>query len=86
MSKWFPIFTAPDGPPENVYVVATSPFSINISWSEPAIITGPTFYLIDVESVRLVLPSAKGNGKHGNKQTRKSNKTKTHRYRQQFGS
>ncbi|XP_047723295.1 phosphatidylinositol phosphatase PTPRQ [Prionailurus viverrinus] len=42
---------APDGPPENVYVVATSPFSINISWSEPATITGPTFYLIDVKSV-----------------------------------
>uniref|UniRef100_A0ABI7X9C1 Protein tyrosine phosphatase receptor type Q n=1 Tax=Felis catus TaxID=9685 RepID=A0ABI7X9C1_FELCA len=43
--------SAPDGPPENVYVVATSPFSINISWSEPATITGPTFYLIDVKSV-----------------------------------
>nr|XP_023423411.1 LOW QUALITY PROTEIN: phosphatidylinositol phosphatase PTPRQ [Cavia porcellus] len=43
--------TAPDGPPENVYVVATSPFSINISWGEPAVITGPTFYLIDVKSV-----------------------------------
>uniref|UniRef100_A0A8D0SZ38 Phosphatidylinositol phosphatase PTPRQ n=1 Tax=Sus scrofa TaxID=9823 RepID=A0A8D0SZ38_PIG len=41
----------PDGPPENVLVVATSPFSINISWSEPAVITGPTFYLIDVQSV-----------------------------------
>ncbi|XP_066113682.1 phosphatidylinositol phosphatase PTPRQ isoform X2 [Saccopteryx bilineata] len=41
----------PDGPPENVYVVATSPFSINISWNEPAVITGPTFYLIDVKSV-----------------------------------
>uniref|UniRef100_A0A8C2YRG2 Phosphatidylinositol phosphatase PTPRQ n=2 Tax=Chinchilla lanigera TaxID=34839 RepID=A0A8C2YRG2_CHILA len=41
----------PDGPPENVHVVATSPFSINISWSEPAVITGPTFYLIDVKSV-----------------------------------
>nr|XP_035954918.1 LOW QUALITY PROTEIN: phosphatidylinositol phosphatase PTPRQ [Halichoerus grypus] len=40
-----------DGPPESVYVVATSPFSINISWSEPATITGPTFYLIDVKSV-----------------------------------
>ncbi|EHB18205.1 Phosphotidylinositol phosphatase PTPRQ, partial [Heterocephalus glaber] len=43
--------TAPDGPPENVHVVATSPFSINISWGEPAVITGPTFYLIDVKSV-----------------------------------
>lgn len=85
MSKWFSIFAAPEGPPENVYVVATSPFSINISWSEPAIITGPTFYLIDVESVRFVLPSAKGNGEHGNEQTRKSNKTKTHRQQQKYG-
>nr|KAF6375085.1 protein tyrosine phosphatase receptor type Q [Pipistrellus kuhlii] len=53
-SSWISAQTLPgppDGPPENVYVVATSPFSINISWSEPAIITGPTFYLIDVESV-----------------------------------
>uniref|UniRef100_A0A2K6TR06 Phosphatidylinositol phosphatase PTPRQ n=1 Tax=Saimiri boliviensis boliviensis TaxID=39432 RepID=A0A2K6TR06_SAIBB len=41
----------PDGPPENVHVVATSPFSISISWSEPAVITGPTYYLIDVKSV-----------------------------------
>lgn len=80
MSKWFPIFTAPDGPPENVYVVATSPFSINISWSEPAIITGPTFYLIDIESVSLVLPFAKGNGEHGNEQTRNLNKAKTPRH------
>lgn len=44
--------TAPDGPPENVTVLATSPHSINVSWSEPAIITGPTSYLIDVTSVR----------------------------------
>ncbi|XP_017659741.1 PREDICTED: phosphatidylinositol phosphatase PTPRQ [Lepidothrix coronata] len=42
---------SPDGPPENVTVLATSPHSINISWSEPAIITGPTCYLIDVTSV-----------------------------------
>ncbi|KAM4881751.1 phosphatidylinositol phosphatase PTPRQ [Thomomys bottae] len=41
----------PDGPPENVRVIATSPFSIRISWSEPAVITGPTLYLIDVKSV-----------------------------------
>ncbi|XP_066489466.1 phosphatidylinositol phosphatase PTPRQ [Tiliqua scincoides] len=41
----------PDAPPENVSVVVTSPYSINISWSEPAIITGPTFYLIDITSV-----------------------------------
>ncbi|KAM7116522.1 phosphatidylinositol phosphatase PTPRQ [Molossus nigricans] len=53
-SSWISTQTLPgppDGPPENVVVVATSPFSINISWSEPAIITGPTFYLIDIESV-----------------------------------
>ncbi|XP_035874530.1 phosphatidylinositol phosphatase PTPRQ [Phyllostomus discolor] len=53
-SSWISTRTLPgppDGPPENVYVVATSPVSINISWSEPAVITGPTFYLIDVESV-----------------------------------
>ncbi|GAB5574065.1 phosphatidylinositol phosphatase PTPRQ isoform X2 [Prionailurus iriomotensis] len=53
-SNWISTQTLPgppDGPPENVYVVATSPFSINISWSEPATITGPTFYLIDVKSV-----------------------------------
>ncbi|XP_016054908.1 PREDICTED: phosphatidylinositol phosphatase PTPRQ [Miniopterus natalensis] len=53
-SSWISTQTLPgppDGPPENVYVVATSPFSINISWSEPAVLTGPTFYLIDVESV-----------------------------------
>ncbi|XP_053260707.1 phosphatidylinositol phosphatase PTPRQ isoform X4 [Podarcis raffonei] len=41
----------PDAPPENVTVVVTSPYSINISWSEPVIITGPTFYLIDITSV-----------------------------------
>ncbi|XP_066224583.1 phosphatidylinositol phosphatase PTPRQ isoform X2 [Saccopteryx leptura] len=53
-SRWISTRTLPgppDGPPENVYVVATSPFSINISWNEPAVITGPTFYLIDVKSV-----------------------------------
>lgn len=43
---------APDGPPENVTVLATSPHSINISWSEPVVITGPTCYLIDIASVR----------------------------------
>ncbi|XP_062990783.1 phosphatidylinositol phosphatase PTPRQ [Elgaria multicarinata webbii] len=41
----------PDAPPENVTVVVTSPYSINISWNEPGIITGPTFYLIDITSV-----------------------------------
>nr|XP_051702470.1 phosphatidylinositol phosphatase PTPRQ [Oryctolagus cuniculus] len=53
-SNWISAQTLPgppDGPPENVHVVATSPFSINISWSEPAVITGPTFYLIDIKSV-----------------------------------
>ncbi|EDM16767.1 rCG49085 [Rattus norvegicus] len=53
-SEWISTQTLPgppDGPPENVHVVATSPFGINISWSEPAVITGPTFYLIDVKSV-----------------------------------
>lgn len=44
--------TAPEGPPENVTVLATSPHSINVSWSEPAVITGPMSYLIDVTSVR----------------------------------
>ncbi|KAF7248532.1 Phosphatidylinositol phosphatase PTPRQ [Varanus komodoensis] len=43
--------TVPDAPPENVTVVVTSPYSINISWNEPVIITGPTFYLIDITSV-----------------------------------
>ncbi|XP_054255688.1 phosphatidylinositol phosphatase PTPRQ [Indicator indicator] len=42
---------SPEGPPENVIVLATSPHSINISWSEPVIITGPTCYLIDIASV-----------------------------------
>ncbi|XP_054029762.1 phosphatidylinositol phosphatase PTPRQ [Dryobates pubescens] len=42
---------SPDSPPENVIVSATSPHSINISWSEPVIITGPTCYLIDIASV-----------------------------------
>ncbi|XP_047405986.1 phosphatidylinositol phosphatase PTPRQ isoform X4 [Sciurus carolinensis] len=53
-SNWISIKTLPgppDGPPENVQVVATSPFSINISWGEPAVITGPTYYLIDIKSV-----------------------------------
>ncbi|XP_069845283.1 phosphatidylinositol phosphatase PTPRQ [Dipodomys merriami] len=53
-SNWISTQTLPgppDGPPENVHVVATSPFSIHINWSEPAVITGPTFYLIDVKSV-----------------------------------
>ncbi|KAM6215356.1 phosphatidylinositol phosphatase PTPRQ [Rhynchocyon petersi] len=53
-SNWISTQTlpgSPDGPPAYVHVVATSPFSINITWSEPDVITGPTFYLIDVKSV-----------------------------------
>lgn len=42
-----------------MHVVATSPFGIRISWSEPTVITGPTLYLIDVKSVRYVLPTLK---------------------------
>ncbi|XP_057285376.1 phosphatidylinositol phosphatase PTPRQ isoform X1 [Pezoporus wallicus] len=42
---------SPDSPPENVSVLATSPHSINITWNEPVIITGPTCYLIDITSV-----------------------------------
>ncbi|XP_062838740.1 phosphatidylinositol phosphatase PTPRQ isoform X3 [Anolis carolinensis] len=42
---------SPDAPPENVTVVVTSPYSINISWNEPLVLTGPTFYLIDITSV-----------------------------------
>ncbi|XP_069083629.1 phosphatidylinositol phosphatase PTPRQ [Pleurodeles waltl] len=41
----------PEGPPENVTVIASSDQSIIISWWEPAIITGPTSYLINVSSV-----------------------------------
>ncbi|KAM4676019.1 phosphatidylinositol phosphatase PTPRQ [Discoglossus pictus] len=40
-----------DGPPENVTVTATSPHRLNISWKEPAIITGPTSFIINVSSV-----------------------------------
>ncbi|CAI9569386.1 unnamed protein product, partial [Staurois parvus] len=42
---------AAEGPPQNINVVATSPQSINISWSGPAIITGPTSYLINISMV-----------------------------------
>ncbi|XP_030334915.1 phosphatidylinositol phosphatase PTPRQ isoform X7 [Strigops habroptila] len=42
---------SPDSPPENVTVLATSPHSINVTWNEPVIITGPTCYLIDITSV-----------------------------------
>uniref|UniRef100_A0A8B9F884 Phosphatidylinositol phosphatase PTPRQ n=1 Tax=Amazona collaria TaxID=241587 RepID=A0A8B9F884_9PSIT len=42
---------SPDSPPENVTVLATSPHSINITWNDPVIITGPMCYLIDITSV-----------------------------------
>nr|DBA31022.1 TPA: hypothetical protein GDO54_006937 [Pyxicephalus adspersus] len=42
---------AAEGPPQNIIVVATSPHSINISWSGPLVITGPTSYLINISSV-----------------------------------
>ncbi|XP_078504107.1 phosphatidylinositol phosphatase PTPRQ [Lissotriton helveticus] len=42
---------SPEGPPENVTVIASSNQSIIISWREPTIITGPTTYLINVSSV-----------------------------------
>ncbi|XP_069485396.1 phosphatidylinositol phosphatase PTPRQ isoform X4 [Ambystoma mexicanum] len=41
----------PEAPPENVTVMASSNHSIIISWKEPAVITGPTSYLINVSSV-----------------------------------
>ncbi|XP_056430425.1 phosphatidylinositol phosphatase PTPRQ isoform X2 [Hyla sarda] len=53
-SPWIKVQTLSgpaDGPPQNVTAVATSPNSINISWSQPAVITGPTSYLINVSSV-----------------------------------
>ncbi|KAM8980513.1 phosphatidylinositol phosphatase PTPRQ isoform 3-T4 [Sarcophilus harrisii] len=53
-SNWISTKTLPgppDDPPENVNVIATSAYSINISWNEPIAITGPTFYLIDIKSV-----------------------------------
>ncbi|XP_075130612.1 phosphatidylinositol phosphatase PTPRQ [Leptodactylus fuscus] len=53
-SPWITVQTLSgpaDGPPQNVTVVATSPNSINISWSQPVVITGPTSYLINISSV-----------------------------------
>uniref|UniRef100_UPI00398ECD83 phosphatidylinositol phosphatase PTPRQ n=1 Tax=Pristiophorus japonicus TaxID=55135 RepID=UPI00398ECD83 len=50
-STWTSTKTAagyPDSPPENVTVTVKSYEIIEISWEEPAIITGPTSYLIDV--------------------------------------
>ncbi|KAM9311607.1 phosphatidylinositol phosphatase PTPRQ [Gastrophryne carolinensis] len=45
------LFGPAEGPPQHVYAFATSPQSINISWSLPSIITGPTSYVINVSSV-----------------------------------
>ncbi|MBN3301575.1 PTPRQ phosphatase, partial [Amia calva] len=41
----------PDAPPQNVFVIPTSD-SIKITWEAPEVVTGPTFYLIDVTSVK----------------------------------
>ncbi|KAG8439517.1 hypothetical protein GDO86_005642 [Hymenochirus boettgeri] len=52
-SPWIHVQTLPgpaDGPPENVTVAVTS-HSLNVSWKEPSIITGPTSFLINVSSV-----------------------------------
>ncbi|XP_048405543.2 phosphatidylinositol phosphatase PTPRQ isoform X2 [Stegostoma tigrinum] len=53
-SAWMATKTAvgyPDRPPENVTVTVKSSDTIEISWGEPAIFTGPTSYLIDVTMV-----------------------------------
>ncbi|XP_072341266.1 phosphatidylinositol phosphatase PTPRQ [Scyliorhinus torazame] len=53
-STWISAKTAvgdPDGPPENVTVTVKSSDAIEIGWEEPAIITGPTSYLIDVTPI-----------------------------------
>ncbi|XP_077328079.1 phosphatidylinositol phosphatase PTPRQ isoform X3 [Lithobates pipiens] len=53
-SSWINVQTLSgpaEGPPQNINAVATSPQSINISWSGPAIITGPTSYLINISTV-----------------------------------
>ncbi|XP_030070443.1 phosphatidylinositol phosphatase PTPRQ isoform X2 [Microcaecilia unicolor] len=53
-SNWISVRTlhgTPDQPPENVIVVPTSHQSINITWREPAVLAGPTSYLINVSSV-----------------------------------
>ncbi|KAE8615256.1 hypothetical protein XENTR_v10008456 [Xenopus tropicalis] len=52
-SPWIHTQTLPgpaNGPPQNVTVTATSQ-SLNISWKEPLIITGPTSFMINVSSV-----------------------------------
>ncbi|XP_075198535.1 phosphatidylinositol phosphatase PTPRQ [Anomaloglossus baeobatrachus] len=53
-SQWINVQTLSgpaDGPPQNVTVIATSPNSVNISWCQPFVITGPTSYLINISSV-----------------------------------
>ncbi|XP_067906563.1 phosphatidylinositol phosphatase PTPRQ isoform X2 [Heterodontus francisci] len=50
-SSWLSTKTAvgyPDSPPENITVTVKSYDTVEIGWEEPAIITGPTSYLIDV--------------------------------------
>ncbi|XP_069618420.1 phosphatidylinositol phosphatase PTPRQ [Ranitomeya imitator] len=54
-SQWINVHTLSgpaDGPPQNVTVIATSPNSVNISWCQPFVITGPTSYLINISSVK----------------------------------
>ncbi|XP_048463873.1 phosphatidylinositol phosphatase PTPRQ [Rhincodon typus] len=53
-STWMATKTAvgyPDRPPENVAVTVKSSDTIEISWEEPVIFTGPTSYLIDITMV-----------------------------------
>ncbi|MBN3316792.1 PTPRQ phosphatase, partial [Atractosteus spatula] len=52
-SEWITTETLPghpDAAPENVTVVVSSN-SMKISWEDPEVVTGPTFYLIDITSV-----------------------------------
>ncbi|XP_077121613.1 phosphatidylinositol phosphatase PTPRQ [Ranitomeya variabilis] len=54
-SQWINVHTLSgpaDGPPQNVTVIATSPNSVNISWCQPFVITGPTSYLVNISSVK----------------------------------
>ncbi|XP_078077230.1 phosphatidylinositol phosphatase PTPRQ [Mustelus asterias] len=53
-STWISAKTAvgfPDSPPENITVTVKSSDTIEIGWEEPAIITGPTSYLIEVAPI-----------------------------------
>ncbi|XP_015208369.2 phosphatidylinositol phosphatase PTPRQ isoform X2 [Lepisosteus oculatus] len=52
-SEWITTETLPgypDAAPENVTVVVSSN-NMKISWEDPEVVTGPTFYLIDITSV-----------------------------------